>query len=215
MPRVEPEEVWTIVVAAGSGSRFGKPKQFELLAGRRVVDRAVQVAKAVSDGVVVVVPPAVAAAEGAVAGGATRSESVRRGLGAVPGSATIVCVHDAARPLATEQLFRAVIDAVREGADGAVPGVAVTDTVKEVDASGWVTCTPDRERLVSVQTPQGFRADVLRRAHAGGGEGTDDAALVERVGGRVRVVAGEATNRKLTHPEDLTWAEALLEGGGR
>jgi 2-C-methyl-D-erythritol 4-phosphate cytidylyltransferase len=213
MPGVEREEVWTIVVAAGTGARFGRPKQFELLAGRRVLDRSVDVADAVSDGVVVVVPAEHAAAERGVAGGATRSASVRRGLAEVPGSATIVCVHDAARPLATEALYHAVVAAVHDGADAAVPGVPVTDTVKEIDAAGWVVRTPERASLVAVQTPQAFRAEVLRRAHADEGEGTDDATLVERLGGRVRVVPGEATNRKLTHPDDLVWAEAQLARG--
>ena len=144
--------------------------------------------------------------ERAVAGGATRSDSVRAGLAAVPSAATIVCVHDAARPLATPELFAAVIDAVRGGADAVVPAVAVTDTIKVVDGDGAVVDTPDRATLVAVQTPQAFRADALRRAHAGGGDGTDDAALVERLGGRVVTVPGEPWNRKITDPDDLDWA---------
>jgi 2-C-methyl-D-erythritol 4-phosphate cytidylyltransferase len=204
------EVVWTIVVGGGSGQRFGSAKQFERLGAGRVIDVARDAALAASDGVVVVVPADVAEAEGAVAGGATRSESVRAGLAEVPPEATIVCVHDAARPLATAALFRAVIDAVRSGADGAVPGVAVTDTVKVVDADGTVLATPDRATLVAVQTPQAFRSHALRAAHAGGAEGTDDAALVELAGGRVVVVPGEPDNRKLTLPEDLVWARRRL-----
>ena len=121
-----------------------------------------------------------------------------------------MCVHDAARPLATTALFAAVVDAVRAGADGAVPAIPVTDTIKVVDASGGVIETPDRATLVAVQTPQAFRAAMLRAAHAEGGEGTDDAALVERLGGRVVVVPGETWNRKITEPDDLAWARGWL-----
>ena len=99
------------------------------------------------------------------------------------------------------------------GADAAVPVVPVTDTIKVVDASGVVVDTPARDRLVAVQTPQAFRADVLRRAHADGADGTDDAALVERLGGVVVTVPGEAWNRKITEPEDLEWAAQWLAGG--
>ena len=194
------------MVAGGTGSRFGRPKQFELVGSRRVIDHATEIARAASVGVVVVVPPSDVAAEGGVAGGATRSESVRAGLAAVPTEATIVCVHDAARPFASAQLFAAVIRAVAEGADGSVPGLPVTDTIKQIDADGVVVDTPPREALVAVQTPQAFRASVLRTAHASGREATDDAALVESCGGRVVVVEGELTNRKITHLDDLSWA---------
>ena len=199
--------VWTVVVAAGGGVRFGARKQYEPLGDRRVLDLAVDVARAASAGVVVVVPPVDAVREGAVAGGTTRSESVRAGLAAVPADATIICVHDAARPLASPGLFQAVIDAVRAGADGAVPAVPVADTIKFVDAGGVVIDTPERSRLVAVQTPQAFRAEVLRRAHTDAVDGTDDAALVERLGGAVVTVPGESWNRKITDPEDLAWAQ--------
>ena len=99
------EVIWTVVVAAGSGTRFGGPKQFEMMGDRRVMDWAVAIAREASDGVVVVLPPDVAEKEGGVAGGATRSESVRKGLAAVPKNATIICVHDAARPFANEDDF--------------------------------------------------------------------------------------------------------------
>ena len=204
------EVVWTVVVGAGGGTRFGAAKQYESLGSARVVDVAADVARGASDGVVVVVPAADAARERGIAGGATRSASVRAGLAAVPDEATIVCVHDAARPLATKALFAAVVEAVRAGADAAVPAIPLTDTVKVVDASGVVIETPDRRTLVAVQTPQAFRATVLRRAHAEGGEGTDDAELVERLGGRVVAVAGETWNRKITEPDDLEWAREWL-----
>ena len=209
-PAFVSEVVWTVVVGAGGGARFGAAKQYESLGSARVIDVAADVAREASDGVVVVVPAADAAREHGVAGGATRSASVRAGLAAVPDEATIVCVHDAARPLATKALFAAVVDAVRAGADAAVPAIPVTDTVKVVDASGGVIETPDRRTLVAVQTPQAFRAAMLRRAHAEGGEGTDDAELVERLGGRVVVVTGETWNRKITEPDDLAWARGWL-----
>lgn len=206
------EVIWTIVVAAGDGTRFGGPKQFETLGDRRVMDWAVAVARESSDGVVVVLPANVAESEGGVAGGATRSESVRNGLAAVPANATIICVHDAARPFANEDDFARVIGAVSDGADGAVPAIPVADTIKMVDDTGQVTRTPPRGSLRAVQTPQAFRAEVLRRAHATRGEGTDDASLVEAEGGRVVVVDGETLNRKITTRDDLEWARVQQRG---
>ncbi len=206
------EKIWTIVVAAGSGSRFGSPKQFALINERRVVDWAVETARISSDGVVVVLPAEQAQREGGVAGGTTRSASVRCGLAAVPADATIICVHDAARPFASEFLFDEVIDAVCGGADGAVPGLAVVDTIKFVDSSNIVTSTPDRSQLVAVQTPQAFRAKALRKAHENNPESTDDSTLVESQGGKIVVVIGDPLNRKITTPEDLNWARAISRG---
>lgn len=197
------------MVGAGSGERFGSPKQYERIGDVRVIDLARAAAEACSDGVVLVVPAGDVERERGVAGGDTRSASVRNGLAAVPSDADIICVHDAARPLASSDLFRSVIDAVADGADGAVPGAPVTDTIKIVDrddASVTVSSTPARESLVAVQTPQAFRAAILRAAHASGAEATDDAALVELLGGCVVVVPGETTNRKITDRDDLEWA---------
>jgi len=209
--------VWAVVVAAGRGSRFGRPKQFEPLAGRRVLDWSVEAAHSVADGVVLVVPdpapgPIPAAGVGAhvtVVGGATRAASVRAGLAVVPDDADIIVVHDAARPLATPELFQAVVGAVTTGADGAVPGVALVDTIKRV-ADGQVVQTLDRRSLVGVQTPQAFRAGWLRTAHRGDAEGTDDSCLVEAAGANVVVVPGEPANIKLTVDSDLAVAETLL-----
>ncbi|MHB1089808.1 MAG: 2-C-methyl-D-erythritol 4-phosphate cytidylyltransferase [Ilumatobacteraceae bacterium] len=206
------EIVWTVVVAAGSGTRFGGAKQFEMVGDRRVLDWATTAARSVSSGVVVVVPEAYVESEGGIVGGSTRSSSVRCGLAAVPIEATIICVHDAARPFASEHLFREVVAAVHNGADGAVPAVAVTDTIKQIDPHNVVITTPNRESLVAVQTPQAFRASVLREAHATQSEGTDDAALVEALGKCVVVIPGESLNRKLTTPEDLEWARAAARG---
>ena len=193
-------------MAAGSGSRFGGAKQFVELAGRRLVDHAVDVARARSAGVVAVTPSGehVAGADLSVAGGSTRSASVRAGLAAVPGSASVIVVHDAARPLAGTGLFDAVLDAIAAGADAAVPAVAVIDTLRERD--GGVV---DRDRLVAVQTPQAFRAAALRAAHASAPEATDDAAVVESSGGRVVLVEGDRWNLKVTEPSDLLVAEAV------
>lgn len=206
-------ETWAIVVAAGSGARFGGAKQFRAVGSERLVDRAVQTATRCCDGVVVVLPagaewdgPSVAAA---VPGGATRAESVRAGLTQVPSRAEIVVVHDAARPLAGDALFAAVISAIASGADGAVPGLAISDTIKRVDGTRVVETVP-RDDLVTVQTPQAFRAEALRTAHTDEGDGTDDAALVEAAGGTVVVVPGESTNVKVTGPEDLALVTAML-----
>ena len=211
--------MWCIVVAAGSGSRFGGAKQYEWLGERRVLDWALADAASVAprrgiDGVVLVVPPERAAqaeptASAVVAGGDSRSASVRAGLAAVPASAEVVVVHDAARPFAGVDLFAAVVQAVVEGADAAVPGIEVVDTIKRV-AGDQVVETLERAELVAVQTPQAFRADPLRRAHQGQPEGTDDASLVEQAGGRVVVVGGHVGNHKITTPEDLERARATL-----
>ncbi len=206
------EKIWTIVVAAGSGTRFGSPKQFSLINERRIVDWAVETARISSDGVVVVLPTEQAQREGGVAGGATRSASVRCGLAAVPSDATIICVHDAARPFASEFLFDEVIDAVCAGADGAVPGLPVVDTIKFIDSTNTVMSTPDRRQLVAVQTPQAFRAKQLRQAHENNPEGTDDSTLVEARGGKIVVITGDPLNRKITTPEDLNWARAISRG---
>jgi 2-C-methyl-D-erythritol 4-phosphate cytidylyltransferase len=207
--------VWGIVVAGGRGSRFGAAKQFARLGGATVLERSIATTARVCNGVVVAlpaesgwqpVPPVVA-----VAGGDTRADSVRAALAAVPADATIVVVHDAARPLASPLLFAAVIAAVRAGADAAVPALAVTDTVKRVEGDQVIETVP-REGLVVVQTPQAFRADALRRAHQDGTDASDDAMLVERSGGVVKIVAGEARNLKITLPADLELAAAMIEG---
>jgi 2-C-methyl-D-erythritol 4-phosphate cytidylyltransferase len=212
--------VWAIVLAAGSGSRFGGavPKQYERLADRRVIDWSLDVARSGCDGVVLVVGgdrvgDAEPHADVVVAGGAARSDSVRAGMAVLPDDADIVVVHDGARPLASSALYAAVIGAVRGGADGAIPGIEVTDTIKRVDDGGVVVETPDRASLVAVQTPQAFRRAALVAAHATGGDATDDAALVEADGGRVVVVPGETTNFKITRRDDLDRAAQLLTAG--
>lgn len=216
--------VWVVVVAGGSGSRFGGAKQFAALGGVRVLDHSVRAARTCGR-VVLVVPaagspagpsggppdaPASAPGVDAVAeGGVTRAASVRAGLARVPPDAEVVVVHDAARPLAPAALFAAVVGAVRSGAAGAVPGLAVSDTLKRVDGDR-VVATVDRAGLVAVQTPQAFDAGALRRAHEASGDATDDATLVEADGGRVVVVPGDPFNIKVTTRADLEIAEALF-----
>ena len=202
-----------IVVAGGRGERFGAPKQFLSLGSDRLVDLAVAAASAVCDVVVVVLPADRtwdgAAVAAVVVGGASRSASVRAGLDAVPDDVEIVAVHDAARPLAAPELFELVIDTVRAGADAAVPALPITDTIKRVVGDRAVE-TLDRDGLVAVQTPQAFRAEALRSAHAGSLDATDDAALVEAAGGAVVAVPGDPRNIKVTNVADLALVEKLM-----
>jgi 2-C-methyl-D-erythritol 4-phosphate cytidylyltransferase len=200
---------WAIVVAAGSGERFGDRKQYLPLGGLRVLDWALRDAVERCDGVVLVVPADVAdepepSVASVVAGGESRSDSVRHGLAAVPADADVIVVHDGARPVPVGAVWDRVLAAVTDGADGAVPGVAVVDTLREVGGA-----SVDRTAFVAVQTPQAFRAAVLRAAHAAGGDATDDASLVEAAGGRVVVVDGDPANIKVTTRIDLTLAELL------
>jgi 2-C-methyl-D-erythritol 4-phosphate cytidylyltransferase len=207
-----PVTTWAIIVAGGTGSRFGAPKQFADLAGRPMVAWSLETARQTCHGVVLVVPAGSPGepwdADVVVSGGASRSQSVRAGLAAVPDEAQIIAVHDAARPLARPALWAAVLDAVAAGADGATPSSPVTDTVKEVGPDGRLL-TLDRSRLVAVQTPQAFRAELLRRAHRAGADATDDAALVEAAGGRVVLIDGPPDNVKVTSPTDLILVSAL------
>ncbi len=219
-----------VVVGAGSGSRFGGelPKQFHELSGRTVLEWAVRALAghpAVA-GVVVVLAPAELAGPRAVlargwpgvsrvvAGGATRSESVRQGV-AASGAAPFVLVHDAARPLVSATLVDAVVEATRRHG-AAVPVVRIADTVKELDDPAWVERTVGRERLGLAQTPQGFRRDwllaALERAGREGQAHTDEASAVERDGRRVAAVPGETGNLKITSRDDL--AEARRRTGG-
>jgi len=207
--------VAAIVVAAGQGQRYGGPKQFAILQHDTVTTHSVRAARSVAERVVLVVPTNYQGnGEGAdvvVVGGDTRASSVRAGLEEC-GDADVIVVHDAARPMATSALFASVVDAVLAGADGAVPGLPISDTVKRVRPDGTLTvidATESREELVTVQTPQAFRRDVLTRAHANGDDATDDAALVEVLGARVVVVPGELDNVKITVPGDLARATSI------
>jgi 2-C-methyl-D-erythritol 4-phosphate cytidylyltransferase len=205
-----------LLVAAGSGERLGagRPKAFVVLAGRPMVDWSLDALRAAGiEDIVVALPPGHDVPDGCVGamGGATRSESVRAALAAAPPGEVVV--HDAARPLATPDHFRDVLAALAD-ADCAVAAAPVTDTVKEAGPDRLVTATLDRSRLWAIQTPQAFRRSVLERALAVSGdvlaEATDDAWLVERTGGTVRVVESTPANLKVTTPHDLRIAELLL-----
>ncbi|WP_018158082.1 2-C-methyl-D-erythritol 4-phosphate cytidylyltransferase [Demetria terragena] len=214
-----------VVVAGGMGTRLGadRPKALVEAGGEALVVHAVRRAQAVR-GVqqIVVVAPRTQLDEFArllsdsaevVAGGAERTDSVAAGLRRLRPEVEIVLVHDAARALAPPELFERVAAAVAEGFDAVVPGVAVTDTIKQVGPDGEVVATLDRAALRAVQTPQGFAREALVRAHALGVQATDDAALVERLGGRVRVVEGDPMALKVTTPSDLAQVVRLLASG--
>lgn len=196
-----------IVVAAGSGERFGRPKADIELDGRPLWKWAATAMRSGGcDDVVVVgdVP-------GGIAGGARRRDSVGAGLAAAPEHTTYVIVHDAARPLASATLVRRVVEALASGtAEAVIPGIPVRDTLKETK-DHRVTRTVDRSRLVAVQTPQGFSYRALVAAHElDTDDATDDAALIERAGGQVAVIPGEEHNLKVTYPGDLAVLEAWI-----
>ncbi len=199
-------QVWGIVVAAGSGQRFGRPKHLVELDGVPLWRRAMDALAPVCDGVIVVgdVPDG-------VPGGPRRRDSVAAGLARVPEGVDAVLVHDAARPLASTALAHRVVDRLATGdADGVVPAVPVRDTLKRVDGD-VVVDTIDRTPLVAVQTPQAFRLDALMGAHrASRDDATDDAQLLEWDGRRVVIVDGDPTNLKITYPDDLFVAASLL-----
>jgi 2-C-methyl-D-erythritol 4-phosphate cytidylyltransferase len=221
-----------IVAAGGAGRRMGGVrKQYLELCGEPVLVRSLRpfLAHPAVEWAVVALPAEDAvdppdwltgldARIRVVAGGAERGDSVRRALEAVPDEAEFVLVHDAARPLVTAAVIDRVLDAAAGGV-GAVAAVPVTDTLKEVGPDGTIVATPDRRRYWRAQTPQGFPRALLveahRRAVAEGVAATDDAALIERYGGRVVVVEGAPENLKVTEPVDLLVAEALLRARDR
>jgi 2-C-methyl-D-erythritol 4-phosphate cytidylyltransferase len=208
-----------IVPAGGFGERLGArvPKAFVLLGGRPLVDWSVEVLAAVCERVVVAVPRGYEDGADRVPGGASRSASVKAALAAAP-EATVAVVHDAARPLVAPELVERCIAALGDGFDGAIAAAPMTDTVKETAPDGRVVRTLDRSSLWAIQTPQVFRAELLRRAldvdERALAAATDDAALVEAAGGRVRVVPASPDNLKVTSALDLELAEALLRSRG-
>lgn len=204
-----------IVPAGGSGERLGadRPKAFVVCAGRPLLEWSLEVLRDVCDRVVVAAPEGYDDGPDRVRGGDSRSASVRNALAAAP-EASVAVVHDAARPLVTRELVERCIAALEPGVDGAIAAAPMTDTVKEAGPDGRVLRTLDRSGLWAIQTPQVFRADVLRRAlerdAAALAAATDDAALVEEMGGTVRVVEAPPENIKVTRAADLRIVEALL-----
>lgn len=200
----------------------GEPKAFVKVGGISLLQRSVDglTSSGVVDRIVVVVPPDLIEHTRdlldpevvVVAGASERTESVRLGLAAA-GDAAIVLVHDAARALTPSSLVARVVAEVRAGRGAVVPALPVTDTVKTVDIMGAVVGTPDRSALRAIQTPQGFRSDVLARAYAAASDiATDDAGLVERLGESVHTIVGDPLAFKITTPHDLLLAEALVGG---
>jgi 2-C-methyl-D-erythritol 4-phosphate cytidylyltransferase len=219
-----------VVPAAGSGQRLaaGVPKAFFHLDGRTLVERAVSclLESGVVDRVVVAVPAdrtgqakLILGREATiVAGGANRGESVSRALAAVADGQqpSFVLVHDAARPLTPPGLVVRVVEALRAGHSAVVPALPLSDTVKAVDANGMVLGTPERAGLRAVQTPQGFATDLLLRAYQRAGEVTgvdftDDASMVEHIGGQVQVVEGDPLAFKITTQWDILLAQAIVK----
>ncbi|MCK9895614.1 2-C-methyl-D-erythritol 4-phosphate cytidylyltransferase [Frankia sp. AgB32] len=239
--RTAPGAVWTIVLAAGGGTRFGGRKQFFDLGGEPLVAHPVAAATAAGHGVVAVLPAEPGgwtppAGVTVAVGGATRAESVRAGLAAVPADAEIIVITDAAHPLATAALYRRVVDEVRAGADAAVPGLPLTEVVKEVAVkevaveevvvqqvrpAGPTAGAARPARLIAgaslarethrlVQTPHAFRAELLRAVHAGAPEAVEDSQMVADAGGTIVVVPGEPANIHVTTPDELAMARLLL-----
>lgn len=220
-------ETWAVLVAAGRGERLAvdRPKAFVAFNGRPLLAESLSRLDGCEqiDRIVVVAPPgweepAILCAEeesaaklvACVPGGETRADSVRAGVAEIPAEAGLILVHDAARPLVTDEVVARVVAALREGdVEGAVPGLAIPDTIKH-GRDGLIERTVPRDGLYAVQTPQGFLAAVLREAlTASGQSATDCAGLVEAVGGRVRIVEGDPGLAKVTTPADLAFVEKL------
>jgi 2-C-methyl-D-erythritol 4-phosphate cytidylyltransferase len=220
--------VWAVLAAAGSGERLGidRPKAFAPLGGRPLLATSVERLDASDwiDGIVVAAPPeweepSILVAEEvgagkvdtAVTGGATRAESVRAAVAAIPDEAAVIVVHDAARPFVSDDVIERVLAPLSEGWEGVVPALPLADTIKRVRGDE-VTETVERDGLVAAQTPQAFHADVLRTALGGDVAGaTDCAGLVEAANGRVKIVPGDPLLFKVTSETDLALAEQLVQ----
>jgi 2-C-methyl-D-erythritol 4-phosphate cytidylyltransferase len=208
-----------LVVAAGRGERLGSngPKAFAVLGGQPMLEWSVAALRMVPaiEQIIVAMPDRRAAPAGTrgVLGAGARSGSVRAALAAAPTAADVILIHDAARPLVTTELIERVLAAL-DGVDAAIAAAPVTDTTKQTDANGLVLRTIDRDGLWAVQTPQVFRRDALERAlevdEAALAGATDEASLIERRGGSVRIVEAPRENLKVTTPLDLLVAEQLL-----
>jgi len=212
--------VTVIIPAAGSGERLGAqlPKALVPLLGRTLVEHAVANLSPIASQIIIAAPAGFESQFSAlfgesvtvVTGGETRSESVKRALAATDSESKYVLVHDAARALASTDLAARVIEELVAGEVAVIPGLAVVDTTKEVDAAGYVIRTPDRSHLRAVQTPQGFAKEQLIAAHESNFDATDDAGLMELAGHKVKIIAGEERALKITTKNDLTIAARIL-----
>lgn len=206
------DEVWAIVLAGGTGTRFGCLKQLAELAGTRLIDHTVGAARRTCDGVVLVLPDGLAW-DGApvdvlAVGGDHQSASLRAGMAAVPDSAGILVLADPAHPLAADRIFTEVIAAVRDGADGAVPVIPMLEVVQRV-VDGVVVETLPKPDTVLTQSPQAFRADVLRAAHAAGPRPVENSGMLAALGHRVVTVPGDPANLHVATAEDLAVVRRL------
>ena len=209
-----------IIAGAGMGHRLGAdiPKALIQIDGVTLIERAFAALSTVVDEIVITAPAGyeeefralVGESATVITGGVLRSDSVNLALKSLSPSTKYVLVHDAARALATSDLAQRVLNELNSGESAVIPALNVVDTIKEVDRDGYVRNTPDRSVLRAVQTPQGFAVDVLKRAHEASDDATDDAALVEALGIKVKTILGEARAVKITNPEDIGMALTLL-----
>ncbi|MEY3430267.1 MAG: hypothetical protein RJB30_199 [Actinomycetota bacterium] len=209
-----------IIAGAGLGNRLGAnlPKALLQIEGRTLVERAFAALSPIVDEIVITAPTGYEAefqkivgdSAKVITGGVLRSDSVNLALSALSPSIQFVLVHDAARGLASSELARRVLAELESGEVAVIPALPVVDTIKEVDSSGYVRNTPERSSLRAVQTPQGFALAVLQRAHEASADATDDAALVEALGLKVKSIPGEALAMKITNPSDIATAISLL-----
>ena len=209
-----------IIAGAGMGHRLGAeiPKALIQIQGITLLERAFISLSKVVDEIIITAPEGyeeqfkaiVGQSAEVVTGGVLRSDSIRVALKALSPSVESVLIHDAARALASSALAARVLDELRSGQSAVIPVLKVIDTIKEIDRDGFVRATPDRSSLVAAQTPQGFNRQVLERAHSASDDATDDAALVEAIGVKVKTIEGEASAFKITTKEDIGQALLLL-----
>jgi 2-C-methyl-D-erythritol 4-phosphate cytidylyltransferase/2-C-methyl-D-erythritol 2,4-cyclodiphosphate synthase len=214
-----------IIAGAGMGHRLGAeiPKALIQIQGITLLERAFISLSKVVDEIVITAPAGyeeqfkalVGQSAEVVTGGVLRSDSIRVALKALSPSVESVLIHDAARALASSALAARVLDELRSGQSAVIPVLKVIDTIKEIDRDGFVRATPDRSSLVAAQTPQGFNRQVLERAHSASDDATDDAALVEAIGVKVKTIEGEASAFKITTKEDIGQALLLLSPSNR
>ena len=214
-----------IIAGAGMGHRLGAeiPKALIQIQGITLLERAFISLSKVVDEIIITAPAGyeeqfkalVGQSATVITGGVLRSDSIRVALKALSPSVESVLIHDAARALASSALAARVLDELRSGQSAVIPVLKVIDTIKEIDRDGFVRATPDRSSLVAAQTPQGFNRQVLERAHSASDDATDDAALVEAIGVKVKTIEGEASAFKITTKEDIGQALLLLSPSNR
>ena len=214
-----------IIAGAGMGHRLGAeiPKALIQIQGITLLERAFISLSKVVDEIIITAPAGheeqfkaiVGQSVEVITGGVLRSDSIRVALKALSPSVESVLIHDAARALASSALAARVLDELRSGQSAVIPVLKVIDTIKEIDRDGFVRATPDRSSLVAAQTPQGFNRQVLERAHSASDDATDDAALVEAIGVKVKTIEGEASAFKITTKEDIGQALLLLSPSNR